>query len=289
MRKVLARVLLLSLALLMLCITVFADAAESVPSVQIEIEGLYGRHCYATLLGPNYTCGPYQAWDENKARGINYYYKFSDYYEAKAAFSAFGAFEDPDGYSFYGKVYEITDGVLTWDFPPDPFKLALWFPATGKLLVASAASCFAVDSRYRVTLTENGLGTPEQIREHDVPILSFLFRLLVTLAIELGLAMLFGYGLRPVLIVNLITQIGLNLLLMRYVQQNGISGQGYTITLALLELAVFGIEAVAYTVLLPPTCPEEPGTGRVILYAFLANVLSFIAGLILSLLFPMSF
>ena len=56
-----------------------------------------------------------------------------------------------------------------------------------------------------------------------------------------------------------------------------------------LEIVIFLVEWAFYRDRLPETNPSHPGKDRVLLYAFLANALSFGAGVLLNMLWPIAF
>ena len=99
-------------------------------------------------------------------------------------------------------------------------------------------------------------------------ILTFVLRLLITLGIELLLALLF----------NAVTQIGLNIALNITAYFNGKS-VFYIYYYILIEILIVVVEAVVYRLL----CKRgKDGTKKwIISYAILANVLSFVIGVIL--------
>ena len=279
MKRILTRVPIFLLICMLLTTAVFADMGPH-PSVSVSVEGLNGRTCYATLLSLSEGTGPYFAVDpETVQEGEG----------PDGAYSAFAAYRDADGYYFLGEVFNVTGGAFTWGYyPPSTFKLLLWFPDTGEYVEGPVTKTYAFDSDYRVALTENGLGPMEKEYDYAGQIFGFLLRLAVTLAIELGLALLFRYGLLPVLIVNLITQILLNLLLAGVAHEYG-TGFGFYFSYFLFEIGIFIVEAIAFALLLPRTNPKHPSAWRAVLYAFLANLLSFGAGLMLYAAFPMAF
>ena len=92
-----------------------------------------------------------------------------------------------------------------------------------------------------------------------------------------------------VLFINLITQIGLNVILAFCVHGSGSGGFFFYGTYLILELIVFFVEWIYYLGRLPETDPDHPGKFRVFAYALLANALSFGAGILLNIVWPMAF
>ena len=124
-------------------------------------------------------------------------------------------------------------------------------------------------------------------------LIGFLGRLGITLVIELALAWGWKYRKGSQLlfigVANLVTQCLLNASLLYWGAQE--TSRGFIIFwYILLELAVTGIEAGVYAFLLPGTDhKEEKVRHNAAVYAIAANVLSFVAGLALSELFPILF
>ena len=124
--------------------------------------------------------------------------------------------------------------------------------------------------------------------QYKQEILSLVARILITIAIEMGIALLFGFrgkkALLLLVIVNTVTQIILNVLL------NIINFRSGSLALVTgyigLELVVFAIEAVLYTVLMKKITDKAKPTWFYIVYALVANAVSFGAGLIIANILP---
>ena len=119
-------------------------------------------------------------------------------------------------------------------------------------------------------------------------ILSLVVRILITIAIELLLALLFGFRSRKevlfIAIVNVVTQIILNILLNII---NFKSGQAAFVTgYIMLEIAVFAVEAVIYSVLLRKISEKGKPVWKCVVYALAANAASFGAGMCIAHVIP---
>ena len=200
-------------------------------------------------------------------------------------------------------------------FPPEQFKLLLYFPESDTFLCSPVTARYAFDSVYRLdlggkspaeiaalTLTgPDGDPIPSPAGEITLDkadgthqqIVGFFGRLGITLVIELALAWGWKYRKGSQLlfigIVNLITQCLLNASLLYWGARETSRG-AIIFWYILLELAVTGIEAAAYAYLLPGTDRKDPAVRRhAALYALSANLLSFLGGLALSEVFPILF
>lgn len=119
-------------------------------------------------------------------------------------------------------------------------------------------------------------------------ITSLIARIIITIIIEMIVALLFGFKKKKQLLllicVNTITQIILNILL-NLVNYN--SGQmSFTVIYILLEIAVFIIEAIIYCSILKKISDIQKKNWFYVLYSFVANAISFAAGLIIAHLIP---
>ena len=295
MKKLLFRLLNAALLCLLLSTTAFADMGPKA-SVKITLEGLGDRPCYATLLSQEDSTGPASAWD-GVSEPEAWMLPGGD--GAREAFYAFANYRDPDGMYFLCRVFEVREGSFTWGYyPPGTFRVLLFFPDTGELTVGEKLSRYAFESSFQAKLMPDGslgtftLGSFEKTNSLLDQLPGFLLRVALTLAVELLLALLFGYrnpqGLGLIFKVNLITQLILNLILGLDLYYQG-GGAFYFVHVLLLELAVFAVEGGVYAGNLPRRCPERPRTGLAWLYALAANLASFGLGLGLDKLLPKMF
>lgn len=263
---------------LLLATAAYADTGPHY-SVEIRLELPAERQpCYATLLSEKQRNGPYSAVEpgsEEKGNGTEL---------SARAYDLMSRYRDPDGFFFMGEVFSCEDGGFRWGyFPPDTFKVLLCFPQTGELICGETLERFTFDTVYRGTLAGGSL-TFEKEWNIGGWLLGFVCRLAVTLILELGLALLFRYRLLPVLFINVLTQIGLNLLLAVYAHYRGGGGFDYFLLYLFAEAAVLVVEWNYYCGKLRKTNAEKPGKGILFIYALLANALSFSAGVALNVL-----
>lgn len=111
---------------------------------------------------------------------------------------------------------------------------------------------------------------------------------MLTIALELAIALLFfrrwAKLLRLIALVNVVTQVGLNVALNIINYQSGL--YAFFFWYFVLELLVFAVEAVVYCSFASRAAARRIGKGRCIAYALTANVFSFIVGLLLAKLLP---
>ncbi|MBQ6931001.1 MAG: hypothetical protein IJN38_02630 [Clostridia bacterium] len=380
--KIVPVVLILSLVF---SFTAFADTGPK-PSVVIELVGLDGRECYGTLLSYHESYGPNRAWKEGEEM---YAYHEDD----PGIWRKFVDYKDSDGYYFLQQFWNCTENEgFKWGYyPPDPFKLLLYFPETDTFAVTPIYERYAFDSYYTVDVskvgvksaleavtqassnelmsdtaedlqgvtepttevcshplkndtatTENKLleDTPEDLpgvfesetevcsyplkedmesiqaeiqqsstEPSTVPeelysvtdillhaeesydykweIISLVARIAITLALEIAVALIFGFKKKNLLgfitAVNVITQIALNLILFSVDINHG--SMAFTAYYVFLEICVFAVEAVAYSLYIRKK-QLDVSKKKAVVYALAANVLSFGAGLGLAHIIP---
>ena len=277
-KRVISLILMVLLLLPVLTVTVSADMGPK-PGTSITVHPGGGEYAIVTLLareegnGPHWTIGPDEepssriAKDERLAQA---WYAFRDY-------------RDPDGYHFWGEIYE---GSVTWGyFPPENFKIAVYYPEYGILWVSEDSyERYAFDSDFRLNLPAVGAGA--QTGEVDMvlkktsnlgsELAGFLFRVVLTLAMELAVARVFGLTdeeqKKLILRVNLLTQVGLNLLLWGWYYFDG--PLVAMVRLILAEILVLVVEGAIYLRKLR----LEESRGKILGYTILANLASVTLG-----------
>ena len=292
MKKRARRLLTLFFAALLLTtvpVTASADMGPK-PSVTVEFINSGNAVCYATLLCDTPGSGPWIAWDGTPKTE---FYAIGESHEAVSGrvpyeiWKAFADYRDEDGFYFlqFGSRVDET-GTLSWSYyPPEHFKILVYYPESGHFAVSNVIHRYPYYARYQIDL-ENGTAERLQAKRgfsQAGVLLSFLFRLALTLIVELGIALLFSFRAKKQLlcfiVVNVITQFLLNLLLVLPI------GSGLSPYLPVLELAVVVIEALVYCVYLKNDT-EWHRKGLYIIYAIIANAASYGLGFVVSAFLP---
>lgn len=292
--------------LLILCaaiITVgFPSAARAdmgpKPSVRIHFENMGDELCYGTLLSKTKTTGPASAWDgvESHAKhSDNKSYSYADFdYEI---WKVFAEYQDEDGYYFLQEGWKVSETKkIEWTYyPPQSFKILLYYPETQTFAVSGIYERYAFDTYYTVDMDgvhinevrcEEANGTPEGLEasrsyDYSQELISLAVRIVLTILIEMIIALLFGYRHKKQLLflagVNGGTQIVLNVLL-NIINYKG--GQlAFVLFYVLLEIAVFAIEAGIFYGRLGRMGNTSQPKWLAVLYAFIANAASFGVGI----------
>ena len=280
------RLLLCALLLLLLLPTVARADMGPKPSVRITFEGLEEGPCYATLLSEVKVSGPFHAWVEGDSPSSGW---IPEEEANDAVWQAFGEYEDPDGFYFleYYRRVDVT-GTFAWTYyPPSTYKILLYYPDSGKLVSSEILERYAFDSYYTVDMSEGSIQV-EKSYEYGDEIISLLARIVLTIAVELLLALLCGlrrrWQIKVVVVVNVITQVLLNLALNIINYKAG--SMAFMFFYILLESLVLIAEAVAFTILLRRRAPDGEKMVHPGVFAFWANVLSFVVGYVLAKVIP---
>lgn len=271
--------LVLLIVFCLLCPTVaFADMGPK-PSVHITLQHLPGGPCYGTLLSERRSTGPSTAWDGTKRGRSDYNYEPNP-----AVWEAFVAYEDPDGYYFLQESWQCDEtGGFAWTYyPPQRFKILLYYPETDTFRTSGIYECYAFDSYFTVDASGQTLMAVRSYK-YGPELFSLVCRAVLTVLVELAVAWVFRLRtkavLLPILAVNAVTQIGLNVGLNL---ANYYSGpMAFVLLYIVAELGVVLVEALAYRCLLgkvQPPVSARRSTG----YAVVANAVSFACGLVLA-------
>lgn len=285
------------LAAVLLPLTVHADMGPK-PSVRVHFENLSGEVCYGTLLSHESSTGPHSVWDGNE----DHIYGVRD--DDMEIWRAFAGYQDADGFYFLGQMWKVgTDGELVWSyFPPQTFKVLLYYPESGRFAVSGKCERYAFDSYFTIDMAGERMSMAVPDGSDSLPavrrsyplgkeILLLSVRFLLTVAVEIAVALLFGIrGKKPLLFllaVNAVTQVLLNLSLNLFNVRP--SDLLYCLVYFLLELAVFAVEAALYCYLLRRLTDKPRRNRYYILYALVANAASFCIGLLISPMLPSVF
>lgn len=278
--KRIAAIIACLLMLALLPTAAFADMGPK-PSVRIGIEGLDpDEPCWGTLLSEEASTGPSRAYDGENARvgeaGEDVWRAFVDY-------------EDPDGYYFLQELWPCSeDGQLWWTYyPPEEFKLLLYFPETGEFVSSGKCSAYAFTSWFDARLSDGELVLSKSY-DYSGAIVNFAVRCALTVALECAAAyFLFRLRtpgrLKAVAAVNVITQLALNLVV------NIIAYLAGSFMIAfrffLLECLVFAAEGALYDMFFRRAGEPMP-VKRCWALSLVGNLMSYALGLWLAYAVP---
>lgn len=290
------RVLCALFVFMALPMTIHADIGPKA-SVHIQFKNMPDELCYGTLLSEKESTGPASVWD-----GIKEHARKDE--ETADIWNAFVNYKDPDGYYYLQQHYKVSDtNEIAWTYyPPNRFKILLYYPETGTFVSSGIYERYAFDTYYTVDMEgidihnveyNEELSTNERIEayrsyEYRQEMIGLAVRIVLTIVIEMLVALLFGFREKKQLVilavVNIITQILLNVGLNIINYNSG--SMAFTIFYVLLEVVVFIVEAILYCTLLKKASMKKKKNWYYVLYSFIANLVSFTAGMIIANVIP---
>ncbi len=287
-KKIFALVLSFIFVFSLLSIDTGADLGPK-DSVTVTFLNKGNEKCYATLLSETEYFGPYSVWDGNEEHIYNYNLDID-------IWRKFAEYKDPDNFLFMQQCWDITNtDTLRWGYyPPFVFKILLYYPETDTFVTSGILEHYAFDSYYSVDMSDidgssaDRLLMPYRSYDYSMELLSLFARILLTVLIEIGIALLFGIKKKKELLlvigVNTVTQIILNVLLNIV---NYESGQlAFSLMYIQLEILVFVIEAVLFGIFMNRLSEKKRKTYTYILYALVSNLVSFISGMLIAQIIP---
>ena len=290
------RVLCALFVFMALPVTIHADIGPKA-SVRIQFKNMPDELCYGTLLSEKESTGPASVWD-----GIKEHARKDE--ETADIWDAFVNYKDSDGYYYLQQHDKVSDtNEIAWTYyPPNRFKILLYYPETGTFVSSGIYERYAFDTYYTVDMEgidihnveyNEELSTNERIEayrsyEYRQEMIGLAVRIVLTIVIEMLVALLFGFREKKQLVilavVNIITQILLNVGLNIINYNSG--SMAFTIFYVLLEVVVFIVEAILYCILLKKASMKKKKNWYYVLYSFIANLASFIAGMIIANVIP---
>lgn len=144
------------LVMMVFPITASADTGPK-PSVRITFENLGDKECWGTLLSSKQSTGPSSAWngkeeDAQHNENPNGYYSYQKF--GYDVWKAFVDYAENDDFYFLQEAWQINETKeLTWTYyPPNEFKILLYFPETGEYAVSGVYERYAFDSYFTVNM-----------------------------------------------------------------------------------------------------------------------------------------
>lgn len=274
------------IAFMLFPITAQADIGPK-PSVTITFENMGDEICYGTLLSEDASTGPESAWDGDEAH-------IDTGRLDREIWEAFAYYQDTDGYYFLQEAWLCSEyKCLSWlYFWPDSFKILLYYPETDTYAVSGIYERYAFDSYFSVDMegvvpgpaeTQTPVLIAKKSYDYVGEVLSLLIRTAITILLETGIALLFGFRQKRQIYViagvNIVTQIILNIWLNIINYHSGFLA--FLIFYFFGEAGVFILEAVLHCILLNRVSEKKIPLWKTTFYALIANVGSFICGIYL--------
>jgi len=256
----------------------FADMGPKASTI-INISGIKGNYT-ATLLSLDDYVGPWST--EMTYESSNGWYLCSE-----ENWKRLKEYDDADGYYFIGFAQSLSgDAELQWTYMrPENFKLLIYSEEAEEYYVSDPMECYAFASVYNANIFDGEMQVTEA-HSFTVRLGALVFRIVMTIAIEILIAIAFGFKTKKhiliILVVNTLTQVLLNILLLGYQP----IFMFYVIQYAGAELIVLLTEATTYTLSFKKIDEHTATKKKIIPYAIVANTTSFVLGYLISLLMP---
>lgn len=237
------------------------------PAIIVEFTGLEGEDYTVTFLGKS-ARGPYQN---------------EDYHDLDPNPVMDFTYED---YKFVGLYWtESGNSTVSWTYyPPNPFRILVRLE-DDSYYISEELECYAFRSYFYFDFNNLERGAKGSVTlvdsvqkdyDYSQEIWNFILRLIITIIVELVIAILFLYRKKLLLItivVNTISQIILNLILSLNFHYYG--ELNALIIFILAEIGVLLIEGIIYALTL-----KDKGLFRAIIYTVVANIITFMLSFI---------
>lgn len=223
--------------------------------------------------------------------------------EADKIWKKFVEYKDTDGFYYLQEDWKCKgNDSFCWSYyPPTTFKILLYFPKTDTFLVSEICEKYAFDSYYTVNIKDYNSSSKGSIEKKTLEVrnsynyvkelLALIARIGITICIEVGIAILFGYAENKQLIflsiINVVTQTILNLILniINYSEDIMFAYLAYI----KVEFLVVIIETVVYFALLQKFSSRKVKKWLIIPYTLIANIASLVIGAIIANYIPQIF
>lgn len=192
---------------------------------------------------------------------------------------------EAEGWKYVYQLSNATKNRVEWGYhPPEEFRIAIYFPEQNKVVISKEIlKRYAFRSYFQIYIKDSEIVEITAHYNFWREIVLFLMRLLATLAIEVPLALLFGFRKREylqiIVKINVWTQVGINLIAL--LAEVGIGPWVMLFIWIGLEVPVFLIEARYYAKQFKKLGTSPNKVDWAVVYAFVANIVSFIADMYL--------
>ena len=283
-------IFLFMMVFLSLPLGIHADTGPK-PSARVTLKNLPEGEAYVTLLSEVRSTGPHSAFGSETLLSPEEYEEENYYATPYAVWAALTTYSDADGYYFLQRTEQRIsgEGEYIWGYyPPQKFKVLLYFPAEERFIVSEAAERYAFHSYFTCRVSGNTVSIQASY-DYRAEAFGLAARIGITLLSELLLALLFFMRewrlLLPIAAFNVATQILLYLWLSGIYYQSG--GLAFALQYIGIEIAVTVIEGVLLLFLAPRLAKKKERIRlRSIVYVVAANLLSLLLGLRISEIFP---
>lgn len=250
----------------------YADMGPK-PCIYVTFENIGDRTVYASFYALEGGPSPvsYGNWEQVPENIRNIFWDYSE----------------TDGARFVEDIWIINKEKPVLDcgyMPPRKYKLVVYIPEEDKILESGFYTRQKFEEKYQVDIKQAD-GTLLLVAEpYDWAgeVLPTAFRVALTILIEIAIAFLFKIkGKKTIcvlIITNVVTQLFLNISLSVAEYRHG-GGLYSAFLYFIIEIIILIVEALVYTVALKKTNEPPVKPMKAVAYAFVANFVTFLAGL----------
>ena len=270
--KMMKKILFILICLLLATNSISADIGPK-PSTNIEVSLDAEKTYYVTVLAFEETSGPNTALTSETA---------TDKIDSK-----FVEYATQDGTYYWGLKQEIKgSGEFNFTYyPPEEFKILIYCVEDDSFYVSDTLERYNFDSNYYVMLDGDSLNITTDGFDY-FEIFKIAIRIVLTIVIELLVALGFRFLNKKtyldVILVNVITQVLLNIALYFAYHISGYAGIYLMIIYFIIEAGIIIFESIYYMIRFKKFGYSK---GKCFTFSFFANLISYLTGEILWLFF----
>jgi len=252
------------------------------PSVVIDFSGLEEQKYFVTLLSEKSSNGPYSVFTDEYP---GYYQESDPNYDIFLKFTEF-----KDDYYFIQFFHECTDiNTFNWTYyPPEKFKILIYLPEKDEFILSEIYEKYAFDSYFTANIENMSFTGINKSYDYFNEYFALVSRILITILIELLILFLFRFKEKKqiifIIIINIATQILLNILLNNILYSSG--KMAFDFYYILFEIIITIIEMTAYSIYFKKCSKNPYPLWKPPVYALTANIASFIAGFGIAFILP---
>ena len=239
-------------------------------TTEVVFEGIR-ETCYGTLLSKKSESG---TWSYQMELDLN---------APEEVRNFFKEYQDTDHFFYLNYFQDVTDGLLYWPYyPPEEFKILLYFPDTGTVIVSDPLDRYSLSSPFKAVI-DHGRMSVERNYDYLKMIRITLCRAVILTIFAVVTAILYAQPynneIRYMILGNFLYQALINTLIALYSYRNGFSYVEYILLMWLPYLLWFLLQGFLLS-------KRARGVSMPYLCSFFSNAVAYFAGLLLVYVLP---
>ena len=167
------------------------------PSVSISFRNADGQTCYSAVLARGSFQPSLGELVTEDAYSTEWFGELTPQeQEAVRAFADYAGRSAPDGYALFNRLWDVSrENVEMTYLPPDDFIVLVYFPDSGRVIASDICRTYVFNSYFTADLSRSDSSLYiKQSYNVGIWLLEFAARVLITIAVELVVALIFGYS-----------------------------------------------------------------------------------------------